>query len=155
MSDIRSNSECFIKLMKEDTVLYEHLDKIGALSLPFYSLVGSGLAGPFSPALLEKLWDKVLEGSVKMLVAALSRYRQLVLAAETGQKIERILYEMMLKTDWAEKALTSGLDFWVEDGCSLMCGQGAAQAALRRGGQLGEGLDGAAGHAHQEAQSRG
>jgi len=123
LSDIRSISECFSKLIKEDLVLYNHLDKIGALSLPFYSLIGSGLAGRFSPVLLEKLWDKVIGGSVKVLVyvlvAALSRSRQMVLASETCQEIERILDEMMMNEERAEAALTSGLDLWVEDGCPL------------------------------------
>jgi len=128
LSDLRPISECFVKLIKEDMLLYEHLDKIGALNLPFHSLIGSGLAGRFSPALLEKLWDKVIGGSVKVLVyvlvAALSRSRHLLLAAETRQEIHRILDEVMLKEDVAEVALTSGLETWEEDGWPLTCGQG-------------------------------
>ena len=92
LSDIRAVSECFGQIMKEDSVLYSHLDKIGALtSLPFGRFIGSGLAAFFPPVVLEKLWDKVVGGSARVLVyvlaAAVYRCRTDVLQADSCHQV--------------------------------------------------------------------
>lgn len=123
--DTRPLVDCLGRLMGEDPLLLEHLTQTSILSsLPYGSLWGRGLAQLFLPAMLPRLWDKVVGGSVKVLVyvlgAALYRCRHELMAAETCEQALQVILHM--KEERQEAVLSSGLDMWQEDGCPLLHG---------------------------------
>lgn len=118
--------DCLTHLLGEDPALLEHLSSLHILpSLPFTKLWGQGLSQLFHPTLLPRLWDKVIGGSVKVLVyvlaAAFYRCRLDFLAVETVDQVMQVLQGM--KEERQEAALTSGLDLWELDGCPLLPGE--------------------------------
>jgi len=118
--------DCLTQLLGEDPVVLEHISSLHILpSLPFSNLWGQGLSQLFHPTLLPRLWDKVIGGSVKVLVyvlaAAFNRCRLDLLAAETVDQVMQVLQGM--KEERQEAALTSGLDLWELDGCPLVPGE--------------------------------
>jgi len=125
LRDMRPLIECLTHLMEEDPALLDHLTHTSILlSLPYCTLWGRGLAQLFLPSLLARLWDKVIGGSVKVLVYALAsamyRCREKILSAETCEQVVQILTNM--NEDRQEAVLTSALDLWEMDGCPLVPG---------------------------------
>jgi hypothetical protein len=117
--------ECLGRLVQEDPPLAEHLAHTGVLAaLPCAQLWARGLAQLFLPALLPRLWDKVIGGSVKILVyvlaAAVSRCRVELLAVGTAEQAVQVLGGM--KEDRQEAVLALGTEFWELDGCPLVPG---------------------------------
>jgi len=118
--------DCLSQLLGEDPPLLEHLSSLHILSsLPFSRLWAQGLSQLFHPSLLSRLWDKVIGGSVKVLVyvlaAAFIRCRLDLLTVETSDQVIQVLQGM--KEERQEAALTSGLDLWEMDGCPLLLGE--------------------------------
>merc|ERR1719370_394576 len=118
--------DCLTQLLGEDPTLLEHLSSLHILSsLPFSRLWAQGLSQLFHPSLLSRLWDKVIGGSVKVLVyvlaAAFNRCRLDLLTVETSDLVIQVLQGM--KEERQEAALTSGLDLWEMDGCPLLLGE--------------------------------
>ena len=92
----------FHKIMSEDyPKLNAHLDKIGFCEkCPVKNWICRGFAGILSPPALEKIWDKVIGGSLKILVfvaVALFESCQLVLlSCQTSQEAVKKLSSVIL-----------------------------------------------------------
>ena len=73
LQDTRSMFECLANLLGEEASLLSHLETIGAVRCAGYeSLWERAFAGVFQPSLLARLWDKVIGGSIKILVYVLA-----------------------------------------------------------------------------------
>ena len=73
LKDTRSMYECLANLLGEDASLLSHLETIGAVRCAGYgALWERAFAGVFQPSLLARLWDKVIGGSIKILVYVLA-----------------------------------------------------------------------------------
>ena len=73
LKDTRSMYECLANLLGEDASLLSHLETIGAVRCDGYgALWERAFAGVFQPSLLARLWDKVIGGSIKILVYVLA-----------------------------------------------------------------------------------
>ena len=73
LQDTRSMFECLANLLGEEDSLLAHLEAIGAVRFDGYkSLWERAFAGVFQPSLLARLWDKVIGGSIKILVYVLA-----------------------------------------------------------------------------------
>ena len=65
--------ECLANLLGEEDSLIAHLEAIGAVRFDGYkSIWERAFAGVFQPSLLARLWDKVIGGSIKILVYVLA-----------------------------------------------------------------------------------
>jgi len=118
-------TECLLKLIREDSVLVDHLRSLGLSSCPSYHLLlGGGLSKLLSPCLLPRLWDRLVGGSVKVLVyvlgAALTKMRQEVLSCDSAPGLVSLLEGIQEDSDRQEAILNKGLDLWEADGCPLL-----------------------------------
>lgn len=125
LKDTRSMYECLANLLGEDASLLSHLETIGAVRCAGYgALWERAFAGVFQPSLLARLWDKVIGGSIKILVyvlaSSLFRCKQWVMKTNTEVEVLEIICRM--EADRQDVVLTQAYDLWVMDGCPLAAG---------------------------------
>ena len=73
LQDTRSMYECLANLLGEEAGLLAHLETIGAVRCAEYQCLWErAFAGVFQPSVLARLWDKVIGGSIKILVYVLA-----------------------------------------------------------------------------------
>lgn len=105
--------------------LYSHMEKIGLNEqIPLKTWICRGFAGILHPTALEKIWDKVIGGSLKVLVfVALSLVectKMSLLGCHTAQEAIRYLVSTSEETD--DVIAQKGIELWVIDGSHLMPG---------------------------------
>ena len=150
LKDTRSMYECLSYLLGEDASLLSHLEAIGAVRCAGYgALWERAFAGVFQPSLLARLWDKVIGGSIKILVYVLAsslfrfvsitstlnilkmsvcRCKHWVMKANTELEVLEIICGM--EADRQDVVLTQAYDLWVMDGCPLAAGGSSITDAI-------------------------
>lgn len=103
--------------------IYPHLDKIGLTqgTEPFRTWFSRGFAGVLNTPALEKIWDKVIGGSLKILVfaavALIESCKMALLTCQTSQEAVRCLTATSEETD--EMIAQTAIEMWIDDGCQI------------------------------------
>ena len=105
--------------------LYGHLEKIGFNEeVPIKSWICRGYSGILHETALEKIWDKVIAGSLKILAYvgfALIESTKLALQnCQTTQ--EAILFVKQTSEEIDEKIAQDAIDLWIDDGSQILPG---------------------------------
>jgi len=112
--------ENFLALLKkEDLEVYNHLEHINAIQLlPFKSWQNCCFAGTLHDKFLEKIWDKVIGGSCKVLpyvgVALLMTCRRPLLSYESSQEVNKYIY--LLTEEASELIANQAIEMWKKHG---------------------------------------
>lgn len=115
--------DSFVQLFqKEDSELHGHLVSIGALqSLPVQKWFGNCFAGTLHTTSLEKIWDKVIGGSVKILpfvlVSTLTTCRHTLLYFQVPQDVNKYIF--MLSEETSELIANQAIELWKKYGYQL------------------------------------
>lgn len=140
----------FHEILSKDpntTLLYSHLSKIGLTEdIPLKTWFSRGFAGVLNSSALEKIWDKVIGGSLKILVfAAVSLVETSKMAlqgCQTSQEAIRCLktvrniffsileFTKKLKDFTFEQTseetdeiiAQNAIEMWMDDGCHIQAG---------------------------------
>lgn len=101
-------------LSKEQSKLYSHLAEIGLNEdIPIKKWLCRGFAGVLHSTALEKIWDKVIGGSLKILVfvaVALIKTSKIALqGCQTSQEAIRCLINVSFKTSTLSNAFVISL----------------------------------------------
>merc|ERR1739848_397183 len=103
--------------------IYSHLDKIGLNqgTEPFRTWFCRGFAGVLNTPAIEKIWDKVIGGSLKILVFAavslIESCKMALLTCQTSQEAIRCLTATSEETD--EMIAQTAIEMWIDDGCQI------------------------------------
>ncbi|KAK7873014.1 hypothetical protein R5R35_000314 [Gryllus longicercus] len=113
------------QLEKEDQDLNEHLVEIGAISaIPFHNWLCCCFAGIISESSLEKVWDKLIGGSCKVLifvaVVLLITLRRLLLKCTTVDSVLDCLGN--ISEEVSEVIVNQGIEMWQQSGTSFSTG---------------------------------
>jgi len=137
-ADRKSIKECLLKLLMEDDQLAEHLESTGILDeLVASPVLSCGLAPILSPALLSRLWDKVIGGSFKVMLYTLAaflvsdRIKPVVIQVSSWAELLQFLSSMTEVEQ--ENVLSHGIDVWEVDGCPLIPGTLAPHLPTNQG----------------------
>lgn len=112
-------------LEKEDQELYDHLCEIGALSaIPFHDWLCCCFAGIISESSLEKVWDKLIGGSCKVLifvaVVLLVTLRRLLLKCSSVDATLDCLSN--ISEEVSEVIVNQAVEMWQQSGSALTAG---------------------------------
>ncbi|CAH1787698.1 unnamed protein product [Owenia fusiformis] len=116
-------TEYYLKREDKDGKLYEHLSKHRVLSsLPMSLWYKSSFAGVLPETSFERIWDKVIGGSCKILVflmvSTLLTLKRPLLSMNSSQEI--VQYLNKISSDSADIIVSKSLDLWQKYGSLLL-----------------------------------
>lgn len=111
-------------LQAEDIQLHKHLSNIGAFDvLPYKRWFESGFAEDISDSSMERIWDKVVSGSSKILVfvavSLLMDLRKPLLMEKSTQGVERFLCKPVPEDNF-EWIVDKAMELWDKYGATVI-----------------------------------